>query len=220
MARFEVEVDTALADAYERLMEASAKIGQALDALHSYAGDRRAYQGKRPVWKMTEEEVRAAGPKPYYAESWEKTLARVDQGRADYQATRDEIAALDEKYTGWTRFYLVQNVGGHIHRNRNCSTCHPTTRYGWLPQLSGLTEADAVADQGPRLCSVCYPSAPIEWTLGLPTEQKDYCPGSGQADGATDWRARYVKCPVCSQYVAKTSNGIIRKHTVKKGKGA
>jgi hypothetical protein len=48
----------------------------------------------------------------------------------------------------------------------HCSTCRPTTTYGWLPSLSGKTESEAVADLGPTLCSVCYPTAPTEWTEG------------------------------------------------------
>lgn len=69
-------------------------------------------------------------------------------------------------YTGWSRFFLVTNVGGHIHRDMNCSTCFPTTQYGWLTELSGLTEAAAVAEYGEILCSICFPSAPVEWTNG------------------------------------------------------
>lgn len=69
-------------------------------------------------------------------------------------------------YTGWSRFFLVTNVGGHIHRDMSCSTCFPTTQYAWLHELSGLTEAEAVAEYGEILCSVCFPSAPVEWTNG------------------------------------------------------
>lgn len=69
-------------------------------------------------------------------------------------------------YTGWSRFFLVTNTGGHIHRDMSCSTCFPTTQYAWLYELSGLTEAEAVAEYGEILCSVCFPSAPVEWTNG------------------------------------------------------
>lgn len=69
-------------------------------------------------------------------------------------------------YKGWSRFFLVTNVGGHIHRDMSCSTCFPTTQYAWLYELSGLTEAEAVAEYGEILCSVCFPSAPVEWTNG------------------------------------------------------
>ena len=43
-------------------------------------------------------------------------------------------------------------------------------RYGWLPKLSGMTEAEAVEEHGPALCSVCFPSAPVEWQGGKITK--------------------------------------------------
>lgn len=69
-------------------------------------------------------------------------------------------------YAGWSRFFLVTNTGGHIHRDMSCSTCFPTTQYAWLYELSGMTEAEAVEEYGEILCSVCFPSAPVEWTNG------------------------------------------------------
>lgn len=71
------------------------------------------------------------------------------------------------KYEGWSRFFIVNNAGGHIHWTMSCSTCYPTTDFGWLPNLSGLTEADAVEEWGGILCSVCFPSAPVEHTNGV-----------------------------------------------------
>ena len=48
----------------------------------------------------------------------------------------------------------------------HCSTCYVDTSFGWLPELSGLTETDAVKEYGAVLCSVCYPSAPVEYVGG------------------------------------------------------
>jgi hypothetical protein len=48
----------------------------------------------------------------------------------------------------------------------HCSSCRPTTTYGWLPDLSGKTENEAVAAHGPALCSVCFPTAPVEHVGG------------------------------------------------------
>ena len=76
------------------------------------------------------------------------------------------LSAAEAKYEGWSRFFIVANVGGHIHRKMECSTCYPTTNFGWLPNLSGLTEAEAVEEWGSILCSVCFPDAPVEWTDG------------------------------------------------------
>lgn len=72
------------------------------------------------------------------------------------------VRKLEELYTGWSRFFLVTSSNGHVHSSMHCSTCRPTTTYGWLPELSGSTEAEAVADLGSNLCSVCFPTAPVE----------------------------------------------------------
>jgi hypothetical protein len=96
--------------------------------------------------------------------------AKYIAARADLyvalDAQRNEIARLEDAYTGWSRFFLVTSSTGHVHSSMHCSTCRPTTTYGWLPELSGKTERDAVDELGPTLCSVCYPSAPVEFTSG------------------------------------------------------
>lgn len=58
----------------------------------------------------------------------------------------------------WLRYFLVP--GGHVHRERNCCTCYPTTEYSWLPSLSGCDEATMVAEWGEVACTVCFPDAP------------------------------------------------------------
>ena len=55
----------------------------------------------------------------------------------------------------------------HIHSSTSCHTLRPTTKIGWLPELSGLTESDAVDEWGEILCSHCFPSAPVAWTIGV-----------------------------------------------------
>lgn len=86
-----------------------------------------------------------------------------------------EMAPFNEVYERyhWSRFFLVLNNNGHIHSSTSCSTCFITTDFGWLPELSGLTEADAVEQQGEILCSVCFPSAPVAWTSGTSKASKD-----------------------------------------------
>ena len=90
----------------------------------------------------------------------EAAAIAVHEAQVEY----DRLAA---QYTGWSRFFLVTNTGGHIHSGTNCSTCRWDTSFAWLPELSGLTEADAVEEYGEILCSICYPSAPVEWTNGV-----------------------------------------------------
>lgn len=96
----------------------------------------------------------------------ESVLKTIDVRRAKLAALRAEQEPLQAEYRAdpWPRFFfVVSSAHGHIHSSMSCSTCRPTTGFAWQPQLSGLTEADAVAALGPKLCSVCYPSAPVEW---------------------------------------------------------
>lgn len=97
------------------------------------------------------------------------------------QAALDEMEVLDKmarplseefKATRWSRFFLVNNTDGHIHSSMNCSTTRPTTLWSWLPLLSGLTEKDAVDAHGTRLCSACFPTAPVAWTILPPKAKK------------------------------------------------
>ena len=103
---------------------------------------------------------------PHEVDQIDRALAK----RAEYTATLETLLAqrdaLEDSYTGWSRFFLVTSSAGHIHSSMHCSTCRPTTTYGWLPELSDSTEAEAVAAHGQTLCSVCFPSAPVEWTTG------------------------------------------------------
>lgn len=63
---------------------------------------------------------------------------------------------------GWTRAFLVDNAGGHVHRSMGCSTCYPTTRYVWLPEYSGKPEEEIVDAAGHQACTECYKSAPVD----------------------------------------------------------
>lgn len=93
------------------------------------------------------------------------TLAELEDQAAPLRAEANELEEL-WRTERWSRFYLVTNNNGHIHRSTGCSTCRINTQFAWLPELSGLTEADAVEAYGAILCTVCFPSAPVEWTGG------------------------------------------------------
>lgn len=187
------EIDTALAAVYNekhRLMDRRALNYMDLQRL---AGAQFRYVSrKRRVTDMTITEAieivqaevaklaahREAHPEDYYRipcgtnlafhqqDQAERALANVteyDEQIADLEEQARELGAL---YTGWSRFFLVTSSSGHVHSSMSCSTCRPTTRFGWLPSLSGQDEAEAVAELGPTLCTVCFPSAPVEFTEG------------------------------------------------------
>lgn len=101
-----------------------------------------------------------------------------DKIKAQYEivyACDAESRPLEAEFTsrgGWTRAYKVLNNNGHIHTSMDCSTCFATTRFGWLPQVSGSTEANIVMLAGEGACTICYPSAPCVGpnTLYTPVE--------------------------------------------------
>jgi hypothetical protein len=104
------------------------------------------------------------------------TDAQIAEQQAKIDEALDAIAPFDAEFVrrgGWSRFFLVTNNNGHIHRTQACSTTYATTQWAWLPQLSGQTEAEAVEDQGEILCSVCFPSAPSAWTNGVSKRTKE-----------------------------------------------
>jgi hypothetical protein len=168
-----VRTDTRLAELYVEAQLIGQQITMRLADLHLAAGDRRTRHGRTSRWGMTDTEVLNLNADTL--SSWDaRTYTRISREYHDLVERTNTIAHemddLDAIYAaagGWSRFFIVTNPGGHIHRTAGygeapCSTCYPTTQYRWLPEISGLTEADAVAKIGPRLCSVCFPSAPVE----------------------------------------------------------
>jgi hypothetical protein len=102
----------------------------------------------------------------------------VDANDMLYEAERALAFARSERdhqisrYNGWSRFFLCISTGGHIHSSTSCTTCTITTQFAWITELSGKTEAEAVDQLGEILCSVCFPTAPAEWTDGISNEAK------------------------------------------------
>lgn len=103
---------------------------------------------------------------PYDKGRAERVLDGHSELREEVTRIKAEIDSLEGAYAGWSRFFLVVSSAGHIHSSRSCSSCRPTTRFGWLPQISGKDEAAAVRECGETLCSVCFPNAPTAWTQG------------------------------------------------------
>lgn len=154
----------------------------------------------------------------YSRESLERLLTARDALWSKATEILEETRPFEREYVrrgGWSRFYLVQNNGGHIHSSQRCSTCFITTRFGWLPSVSGKTEAEAVAEFGAILCTVCYPTAPTEWT-----DRRDdsLCQGSGTWDYPREtarlgyYSGNYGVCEHCGGRVTVSKTGKMRKH--------
>lgn len=163
--------------------------------------------------------------------------AQVAEGKTyyDYEArandeyeklveAQNDQAVLDaewERRGGWSRYWLVTNLDGHVHRDTSCSTTYPTTQWALVTGLSGLTENEMVEQVGHRACTVCYPDAPVhpkyratlaEAEAAERAKRDALCPGSGQSAHAT-WRDRFVTCHVCGRSgVPVTRGGRLRQH--------
>lgn len=88
--------------------------------------------------------------------------ARITELTAELKALVEQAAPYADEYSRrpWKRYFLVTNQNGHVHRGMHCSTCFPTTTYGWLVELADCDERAMVAEYGEQACTVCFPDAP------------------------------------------------------------
>ena len=205
-----VDTDTALAELDGQYARLEAQRDKLISAVRSTLKERPVYRGRRAVFTRPADEsvaallAKLAGDElpAWQARDSREVLAHlsaVEQQMRDNRAAADELDAVWAANGHWSRFFLVP--GGHIHRDISHSRCsrQPTTTHAWAPQLSGGTEEETVAEHGPLLCTVCFPSAPVEWTVGHPKPAR--CAGSGKAPAEgtrkkTGMRA-YGDCPEC-----------------------
>lgn len=182
--RTPVEIDTDLAALYDTAAGLRLDSAQARRRLFSTA-DRREEGSKVSHWdrnpdpEATLDEVLAllrakAEGTSYTADYAVSALKAYDDVKAALAANAAAQAPLHAEYRrrgGWTRAFLVLSSNGHVHSSMDCSTCFeprwtpdgykPGTEYGWLPSLSGHTEAEIVDAAGADACTVCYPTAPV-----------------------------------------------------------
>lgn len=238
-----IEVDTKLAELHQEYAKLESKVESAAVSVAYQAGGRYYYKGNRRVMSITLEdavETLEANPEAYSLSNGRTNRQALEEFEKAKTALGNKVSEIEEQnklYTGWSRFFLVTSSNGHIHNSRHCSTCRPTTTFGWLPYLSGKDESEAIDFFGPAaeaLCSVCFPYAPVAKDQNLlpayskslmagerpqMVAKKEYCPGSGkQSATKIDWRRMSPsgKCSHCGEYYGVTQNGAIRKHKPKK----
>lgn len=227
------QFDEELAEIYKGHAKTLSALERHLNDIHYAAKDRKEGRGRDRRWTLTDAEAKArveaiaadATLKPWTIKEANDRLARLQEANEAVAIMEALIAERDDVFQargGWARFFLVENVNGHIHSSMHCSSCRPTTQFSWLPSVSDKTEKEAVADHGPMLCTKCFPSAPVEWTnyweLEEARKQAEACEGSG----TTDWvegttRFGFVAgnggtCSHCNGYAAATASRNIRKH--------
>lgn len=129
-----------------------------------------AYSAKtRAAQSIKDREARGRMVDSYYLKSLTDAETAIAECKALAAPMEDEYDARG----GWTRFYMVMNTGGHLHRSTHCSTCRWTTAFSWLPEFSGQDEAGVVDLAGEDACTVCFPTAPVSQQSRLPFRVKD-----------------------------------------------
>ena len=167
------EIDTGIADAWLAVYKIENRIAAHDKSVFLFlARYKDVHQMSRTKWSLSvseawaklEEKHLGLGYLPFYGDDYpERLIAEREELRLERIAALDVVAELEKSYTGWSRFFAV--TGGHLHSSMSCHTCNKgrtPTRFAWVTDLSGLTESEAVDKLGPALCSVCFPSAPVE----------------------------------------------------------
>lgn len=224
------EIDAQLASLHGDISEATRSLNAALDVIHEYVGDRKR---GRAAYKLDHdtaiaqasakiEKAEADGDRFYVHGQAEKAVRRVADMANVISTFEAECESIDMEYASrpWSRFIAVQD--GHIHSSKYCAggTIRATTQLGWHPELSGKTEAEAVAELGPLLCTHCFPTAPVEWTIGKPVKKvaEGYCDGQGEQ--GINLQMQYVSprgdCPKCKQATGISKTGKVLRHKLPK----
>jgi hypothetical protein len=182
-----VQFDTQLFALYEQHSRLEDKLRSLFSfKIHPMAGDRQESNGwGRPrTWRLDDvaafeavvclrhagdERVLNLGVRP------SDVINSHDQLDDAITELRDQINALEYVYqqNPWTRWHPCLNADGHVHSSlRGCPTVRWDTRMGWATKLSGTPVETAIqmppVGLGPRLCSVCFPEAPVEHCRSLP----------------------------------------------------
>jgi hypothetical protein len=226
-----LEHDTKTAELYAELEKAQRAQASVIDRAHRAVGDSQHYRGRRAVWDMRDIDATAKvrelarnhpDQDPYEGSINNRhpvlVVRALDKANAKVAKLREQIELMEEIYLAspWQRFFPCLNSDGHIHASlHGCSSVRFDTAMGWTPSLSGHTVEEAVAELGPMLCSICFPSAPVEWCRSKSElNAKPVCKGTGQyIQNATRQGSRYyANCPECGKYAQLTQYGYVRKH--------
>jgi hypothetical protein len=171
------EIDTYLAANWTEQMKVRTHLAWAKDTVRREAGQRKTSYAADAPWSGTYQEAVdaceandtfTADSGTTYRSSAGKALDKVENLDQQLLALHLLAAPGEDEYRArrWNRYFLVNNASGHVHRERECSTCYDTTQFSWLPELSGCDEATMVAEYGEMACTVCFPNAPVHKGFG------------------------------------------------------
>lgn len=212
-----VEIDTILAEIWSRINAVATQIADL---------NEKARNARKAVKQ---------GYKHYagLAESYEERIPALREKMIPLQA---EAAPYEAEFASrpWSRAFLVSNSNGHVHSSMNCGTCFITTQYAWMIDYSGKDEAEIVEAAGCMACTVCFPSAPVEF-LARPTQmfaspeakakaEKKAAAEASKCAGSSTWdypretartgycSGNYGVCSHCGEKITITSTGKMRAH--------
>jgi hypothetical protein len=178
--------------------------------IHPMAGDKQESRGwgKGHRWLLTDEDALSlvqhlADEEDLYVPQLgmrpSEMIGNHDRIVASAKALWDAIVDAERVWQDrrWTRWFPCLNADGHVHATfSGCPTVNRgqyATQMGWATELSGTPVEVAVqmppVGLGPRLCSVCFPEAPVEHCRSLRDITKD----EREAEKAARQEAKYVK---------------------------
>lgn len=194
-----VEFDEALYQLHVQRGQAADRLTAHRARMHTAAGDRKRWVGKRQYWTLMPGEVMAklngivktGGPAAPGARELLAVQTRLEEA---VDAIVAQICEQDEIYdrpeNRWPRYYRCLNPDGHIHSSlRGCSSVSNETAMGWNTDLSGKPVEAAIAKLGKTLCSICFPDAPAEHCQKL----SDITRADRELAKAAKLEAKYVK---------------------------
>lgn len=173
------EIDEKLAELDTQRAKADHQAARQLSTLHSAVGDKPRYTSRnRRIWGRPDDEVIVEARQllaaadsdhtligAFYASAVRKALDAYDTGIVEATRLESEMERVEAPWFEhrWTRFFQLRSTkNAKIHNSRFCGALHRSDPgdMGWHPELSGLTEEQAVAKLGAALCSRCFRAAP------------------------------------------------------------
>jgi hypothetical protein len=146
-----VEIDTALYEAYGKTADLTRQQHQRTKRIGLIDEvEPGSYQSLLPQNSPEERAKLVAEIEAFQVRIWKILDTEIYPREAAYSERR------------WTRYYLVDNTNGHVHKDQDCNTCFPTTQYSWLTEQSGMNAEDLVELAGEKACTVCFPWAPSD----------------------------------------------------------
>ena len=148
------EIDTLLAEIYARIDSAKFKI---------------ATLGEH----LQEAELRLDPSRRFFREAdvemYQRRIVKLEialtEATLELRCIRNEAKPMEAEFAargGWTRAFMVRNTNGHVHSTMNCSTCFPTTIFGWMPEWSGRNQEEIIDAAASSACTICFPDAPVD----------------------------------------------------------